>query len=95
MDEWVRLMPMAVERFDSTREPYDVVLLDPPRRGAPGVLKRAVQTRPATIIYVSCNIAAAARDLREAPGYAISSVRCFDLFPDTHHFETVIVLRRA
>ena len=87
-------MAMAVERFDPTREPYDVVLLDPPRGGAAGVLKEVVQTRPAAIVYVSCNVTAALRDLREAPGYAVNSVRCFDLFPDTHHFETVIVLRR-
>ena len=45
---------------------------------------------------VSCNVTAAARDLKEITraGYAVADVRCFDLFVETHHIETVVVLDR-
>lgn len=83
-----------VERVDFTRTPFDVAVLDPPRAGAPGVLRRLVRQRPRALIYVSCHLPSALRDLAEAPGYRITSARCFDMFPDTHHFETVLVLER-
>ncbi len=49
-----------------------------------------------SIIYVSCNPATLARDLkRMAPAYRLESVRSFDLFPQTAHVETVVLLTRA
>jgi 23S rRNA (uracil1939-C5)-methyltransferase len=90
----VRAVGADVGRFDTSTEAFDCLILDPPRAGAPGVLKRASLNRPKTIIYVSCNAPAAARDLRELPDYRVDSVTCFEMFPDTHHFETLIVLKR-
>jgi len=84
-----------VGRFDTTRVAFDCLILDPPRAGAPGVLKRIALNRPRTVIYVSCNVQSAARDLRQLKGYRIDGVRCYEMFPDTHHFETVIVLKRS
>ncbi len=85
-----------VERFDTSAHAYDVVLLDPPRAGAPGVLSKVLRNRPRRVIYVSCHAPAAARDLRQVTqsGYVLRDVLCFDLFPDTHHIETVMVLDR-
>ncbi|MFT7521017.1 MAG: 23S rRNA (uracil1939-C5)-methyltransferase, partial [Kiritimatiellia bacterium] len=93
----VRAITSPVERFDATREPFDVVVLDPPRVGAAGVVQNLVTNRPRRMVYVSCHVPAAARDLKPAldAGYRISNVTCFDLFPDTHHFETVITLDRG
>jgi 23S rRNA (uracil1939-C5)-methyltransferase len=90
----VRAVSADVGRFDTSTEAFDCLILDPPRAGAPGVLKRAALNRPKTVIYVSCNAPAAARDLRELPDYRLHSVTCFEMFPDTHHFETLIVLKR-
>jgi 23S rRNA (uracil1939-C5)-methyltransferase len=85
-----------VGRWDPSREAFDVAVLDPPRAGAPGVIDRLIRNRPRTIVYVSCNVPAAARDLRPAlsAGYRITEARVFDMFPDTRHFETVIALSR-
>ncbi|MCB9615465.1 MAG: class I SAM-dependent RNA methyltransferase [Sandaracinus sp.] len=75
---------------------YDVVVLDPPRRGAAEVIPRLVQERPERIVYVSCAPTALQRDL--APlleaGYAVDEACAFDLFPQTPHVETVVRLHR-
>jgi 23S rRNA (uracil1939-C5)-methyltransferase len=84
-----------VERFDPTVHAFDMVILDPPRAGAPGVLGRITRQRPRLIVYVSCHAPSAARDLKALEGYRISDVTCFDLFPDTHHIETVVLLERV
>lgn len=75
----------------------DFVLLDPPRAGAESVvIKGILNVRPERISYVSCDPATLARDLKKliAGGYAIDAIRGFDLFPQTHHVETVVLLRR-
>lgn len=80
----------------STSGPVDFVLLDPPRAGAESaVVKGILELRPAQISYVSCDPATLARDLKKliAGGYVIDSIAAFDLFPQTHHVETVVRLR--
>ena len=74
----------------------DFVLLDPPRAGAESVvIKQMIDSRAPRISYVSCDPATLARDLRKliAGGYVIESLAGFDLFPQTHHVETVVRLR--
>jgi 23S rRNA (uracil1939-C5)-methyltransferase len=74
------------------------VLLDPPRTGADAeTIKGLLTVRPQTISYVSCDPATLARDLRAltASGYALDSLAAFDMFPQTHHVETVAQLTRA
>ena len=84
--------------FRSARPgPVDLVLLDPPRAGAESaVIKGILDLQPNTISYVSCDPATLARDLKKliAGGYVVHSVDGFDLFPQTHHVETVVRLRR-
>ncbi len=93
----VKVLRMPVERMDPSREFFDVAVLDPPRKGASGVLAKLVLNRPRALVYISCHAPSAARDIKEATraGYSIADVTCFDMFPDTHHVETVIVLHRA
>jgi len=77
---------------------FDFVLLDPPRTGAESsVIKGILQLAPMRISYVSCDPATLARDLKKliAGGYEIDSLTGFDIFPQTHHVETVVLLRRA
>ena len=76
----------------------DFVLLDPPRAGAESaVIKGILDLNPQRISYVSCDPATLSRDLKKliAGGYAIDAVTGFDLFPQTHHVETVVLLRRS
>jgi tRNA/tmRNA/rRNA uracil-C5-methylase (TrmA/RlmC/RlmD family) len=81
-----------VARVISQFESADVVLLDPPRTGAgQAVLTAIADMAPRSIIYIACDPAALARDtgyLRES-GYHLQSIRAFDLFPMTHHIESI------
>jgi 23S rRNA (uracil1939-C5)-methyltransferase len=75
----------------------DFVLLDPPRAGAESAVIRGIlKLEPSQISYVSCDPATLARDLKKlmAGGYEIDSIAAFDLFPQTHHVETVVRLNR-
>ncbi len=73
----------------------DHILLDPPRSGADkGVIEAIVRLRPRTIAYVSCEPSMLARDLVILcdGGYEIVRIKALDLFPQTHHIETVVQL---
>jgi 23S rRNA (uracil1939-C5)-methyltransferase len=76
-------------------EAVDFLLLDPPRAGAENsVIKGILARHPRQISYVSCDPATLARDLKKllAAGYFLDSVAAFDMFPQTHHVETVVRL---
>jgi len=77
--------------------PADLLVLNPPRTGVTGDALAAIEASPPTrIIYVSCDPATLARDLRRLSGtYSLASLRCFDLFPQTAHVETVAELVRV
>jgi 23S rRNA (uracil1939-C5)-methyltransferase len=83
--------------------PADVVVLNPPRAGldarVPDALERAAAgafgPAPRGLVYVSCNPATLARDLARLPSYRVRSVRPFDMFPQTAHVETLVVVERA
>ena len=78
-------------------EAIDFLLLDPPRAGAENnVIKGILARNPRQISYVSCDPATLARDLKKllAAGYFLDSVAAFDMFPQTHHVETVVRSRQ-
>ena len=72
----------------------DFVLLDPPRAGAEKeTIESLLQTKAKKISYVSCDPATLARDLRKlTESYSIEKIVALDLFPQTHHVETVVRL---
>ncbi|HVV18456.1 MAG TPA: TRAM domain-containing protein [Pseudonocardiaceae bacterium] len=75
----------------------DVVVLDPPRKGAGRVVVDAIARRdPVRVVYVACDPAALARDLATfaGHGYRLADLRAFDAFPMTHHVECVALLTR-
>lgn len=100
---WVpalRAHAMAVERFLQTRRlaPDTTLIVDPPRTG----MSREASTglagsRAARIVFVSCDTATLARDVRRLvdAGYRMAHLEAFDLFPNTAHVETVAVLTRS
>ena len=72
------------------------VVLDPPRAGLEGAaLTALIEAAPGQIVYISCDPATLARDLRKLidAGYTLESVTPFDLFPQTYHIETISLLR--
>lgn len=75
-----------------TRAGAATVVLDPPRSGAGAAVVDALATSgPAQVVYVACDPVAFARDARLLmdAGYSLERVRAFDLFPSTHHFESI------
>ncbi|MCW8893315.1 MAG: class I SAM-dependent RNA methyltransferase [Deltaproteobacteria bacterium] len=74
----------------------ELILLDPPRQGATGVIKEITQNPVSKLIYVSCDPQTLARDLKQliAHGYELISSQPFDMFPQTHHCESVTLLQR-
>ena len=76
----------------------DVIVVDPPRKGCDeACLETMLQMQPQRIVYVSCDSATLARDLRILcdGGYDIKKVRAFDQFGHTTHVETVVALQRV
>jgi 23S rRNA (uracil1939-C5)-methyltransferase len=75
----------------------DLVILDPPRKGVEPGLARALAEDPVqTLIYLSCNPATLARDLKTLLGaYELAEVKVFDFFPHTPHIEVLTILNRA
>jgi tRNA/tmRNA/rRNA uracil-C5-methylase (TrmA/RlmC/RlmD family) len=83
----------AVE--DRALDHPDVVVLDPPRKGAGRAVVAAIATRaPARIVHVGCDPAALARDvgLYREHGYRLAEIEAFDAFPMTHHMECIALL---
>ena len=76
--------------------PRTTVIADPPRGGMePNVPRWLASSGAARILYVSCDPATMARDIRElSRSYAVESVRWFNMFPRTARFETLATLRR-
>ncbi|MGV3708264.1 MAG: class I SAM-dependent RNA methyltransferase [Gemmatimonas sp.] len=74
----------------------DVVVLNPPREGVDEFVATTLEQHATSgvraVVYVSCDPATLARDLKRMPSWRIASVRCFDMFPQTAHVETVCVL---
>jgi 23S rRNA (uracil1939-C5)-methyltransferase len=77
--------------------PVDVVVLDPPREGAKDVVPGVMRLSPEKIIYVSCDPATLARDLKtfRVGGYELARIRPFDMFPETYHIESVSLLVKS
>ena len=74
-----------------------VVVLDPPRAGAPGAARAITASSARSVVYVACDPTTLARDLATlARGrLAVTHIETFELFPQTSHVETVVRLARA
>ena len=85
------------EKYEKEGVHADVIVVDPPRKGCDEALIRTmVEMQPEKIVYVSCDPATLARDLKRIceGGYEIRRVRGVDMFPETVHVETVCLLSK-
>ena len=75
---------------------FGAVLLDPPRDGMKGTGPLLRDLAPPRAVYVSCDPATLARDVKGAiaAGYRVAAVQPVDMFPQTHHVEAVVLLER-
>jgi tRNA/tmRNA/rRNA uracil-C5-methylase (TrmA/RlmC/RlmD family) len=92
---WGRVDAVLATAYD---EPWDLVVLDPPREGAKrAVVEQVVARAPRAVAYVACDPAALARDVATFAehGYTLERLRALDLFPMTHHVECVALLNRT
>jgi 23S rRNA (uracil1939-C5)-methyltransferase len=93
--EHLEIVEMPVGRFlaEQTSLEMDLALLDPPRSGTEKkTVLDLIRLRPKRVAYVSCDPSVLARDVRRfiEAGYEIDSITALDLFPQTHHIETIV-----
>jgi 23S rRNA (uracil1939-C5)-methyltransferase len=80
------------------KKPVSCLIVDPPRAGLSQRVREAVAAmKPETIVYISCNPSTQARDvgfLVNKAGYEISNCAIFDLYPNSYHIESIVILKR-
>lgn len=91
-----KVLPELFKKIREKHKDQMTVILDPPRKGCDGsVLTAVLSCAPDKIIYVSCNPATLARDLKTLTEcYDIKFVKPFDMFPNTKHVETLVIMRK-
>ena len=85
------------EQYEKHQVYADVIVVDPPRKGCDTVcLDTIVKMGPKRVVYVSCDSATLARDVKYLGerGYQVEKVRCCDMFGHSTHVETVVKLER-
>ena len=85
------------EQYEKNKVYADVIVVDPPRKGCDQVcLDTILKMAPKRVVYVSCDSSTLARDLRYLAdgGYEVEKVRCCDMFGQSCHVETVVLLSR-
>ncbi len=86
----------ACQELVNSGETFDCVIIDPPRAGAPDLAYHLTQLAKKSIVYISCDPATLCRDLQHLcqRGFSIRKMQPIDMFPQTHHIETVVLLEK-
>ena len=91
------LFHITVFNYAREKRKFDAIILDPPRKGCTKeALDNALRLTKSKIIYVSCNPATLARDLKylTEKGAVVESIQPFDMFCHTYHIENVAIIDR-
>ncbi len=86
------------EKEQGKKAHADVIVVDPPRKGCDEtLLETIVKMEPEKVVYVSCDPATLARDVKylRENGYEVKRVRAVDMFPHTVHVETVVLISKV
>lgn len=86
----------ACQELVDSGETFDCVVIDPPRSGAPDLADHLSRLTKKKIVYISCDPATLCRDLQQLCrcGFSIRKLQPIDMFPQTHHIETVVLLEK-
>ena len=88
----------VLKKIDELNDKPDIIVLDPPREGIhPKAIQKIIDYKPETFIYISCKPTSLKNDLPVFldNGYKVSKVQCVDMFPQTPHVETVVLMSRV
>ncbi len=90
-------VPDSLRRLAKKQQQADIILLDPPRAGIGPAAALLPELHAERIVYISCDPATLARDLRSlcGSGYALRCLIPVDMFPQTHHIETAALLEKS
>jgi 23S rRNA (uracil1939-C5)-methyltransferase len=79
------------------KKDYQAIVLDPGRLGAKRVCEQLGELQADKILYISCHSDTLIRDLKalEQQHYQLKRIQLFDMFPQTHHYETMALLERC
>lgn len=86
----------ACQKLVDSDESFDIVICDPPRRGLESLASLAGRLARRRMVYISCDPATLVRDLQEltSHGLSIRTIQPLDMFPQTHHLETLVLLEK-
>jgi 23S rRNA (uracil1939-C5)-methyltransferase len=86
----------ACQKLVDSGETFDCVVIDPPRSGAPDLADHLTRLTKKRMVYISCDPATLCRDLQQLcrSGFSIRKLQPIDMFPQTHHIETVVLLEK-
>jgi 23S rRNA (uracil1939-C5)-methyltransferase len=86
----------ACQELVASGETFDCVVIDPPRSGAPDLADHLSRLAREKLVYISCDPATLCRDLQQLcrHGFSIRKLQPIDMFPQTHHIETVVLLEK-
>ena len=92
----IKFISGDVKDIINSKYQANIIIVDPPRKGLDSyTLDTLLKIEPQTIIYVSCDPITLARDLNKLKEkYNIKEVTAFDMFPETYHVESVVLLQR-
>ena len=85
----------VLKKIDELNEKPDIIILDPPREGIhPKAIRKIIDYKPETFIYISCKPTSLKNDLPVflENGYRVAKVQCVDMFPQTSHVESIILM---
>lgn len=86
----------ACDQLAAQGPDFDCVVIDPPRQGTPGLARQLAELTGRRLVYISCDPATLCRDLGDllAAGFTVRRLQPVDMFPQTHHIETVALLEK-
>ncbi|MBU1057132.1 MAG: class I SAM-dependent RNA methyltransferase [Proteobacteria bacterium] len=92
-----RPIHQACEELLQDGRKFDSIVVDPPRQGVPGLARNLSLLCRNRLVYISCNPVTLCRDLSELleQGFSLTGLQPMDMFPQTHHIETVALLEKA